>query len=61
MLNDVSKRYGGMALTKDFFLSGYIILECEKAFEVLKHCLGQTKHITFKMQLNTVMGNFQKL
>ena len=36
MLNDVSKWYGGMAWITDFFLSGHIILEYEKAFEVLK-------------------------
>jgi hypothetical protein len=29
-----------------FFFSGYIILEYEKTFEVLKHFIGQTKRVT---------------
>ena len=61
MLNAVRKRYSGIALKTDFFHSGYIILEFEKVYKVIKHFLGQTKHVTFMMQRNTVMWNFQKL
>ena len=60
MLNAVHKRYSGIALKTGFFHSGYIILEFEKVYKVIKHFLGQTKHVTFMMQRNTVMWNFQK-
>jgi hypothetical protein len=37
---------GGKTFTAKIFLSGPVSMVFEKAFEVLKQFLGQTKHVT---------------